>query len=216
MPRTIDPNRIPLVFASLLLVAAFTGGCDSADETGFPAGLYEVTLQIGSSLDERPECLGDSLLIADVVALYDGLTHFEIAAVDEFGEPASEEDASYWGFIMCGSADCSEDPYGYEAYPLLGSPAVDSLTGTSEMLSFGYSETEQTAECLRIVFTSQLVLDEENQSVHFEFTNEMVFEAVDYDPDTLEQAEEECFSNPPELGEDPCTRLEILEGVLIE
>ena len=71
MRSSIDPNQIALGMGSLLMAVAFAAGCAAEEQTGFPAGIYEVTLQTGSSAEERPECLDDSLLIADVVALYD-------------------------------------------------------------------------------------------------------------------------------------------------
>ena len=105
---------------------------------------------------------------------------------------------------------------GDDPLPLLGSPSIDDLSGTSEMLSFGFSEIDEWAECSRFVFTSHLYPDDENESVRFEFINEMVFVEVDYDADNLDLLEEECFSNPPELPEEPCTRFEVLEGVRID
>lgn len=211
---TIDPLRA--VTAALALVVCVVAGCDEAERAGFPAGIYRVTLQTGSSPEERPDCLDESLGIYDIVTLFDGLTHFEIAAVDDFGEPAGEGDASYWGFIQCASAACDEDPWGYDALPLLGSPAIDGLTGSAEMLSFGFSELEEWAECSRIAFSSELVLDEGRERVRFEFRNEMVFVEVDYDPDNLDALEEQCFADPPAIPADPCTRLEVLEGVRID
>jgi len=214
--RPIVASR-PTAVTVVLLVACAVAGCDGAEgQAGFPAGVYEVTSQSGSSPEESPACLDESLLISDVVTLFDGLTHFEIAPVDDSGEPTSEADAQYWGFIQCATADCLGDPAGYDAVPLLGSPEVGSLSGTSEMLSFGFSEVEQAAECFRTVLTSTLVLDEEHQSVRLEFENVMVFVPVDYDPDTLDQLEQDCFDNPPEIPADPCSRLEIIEGTRID
>jgi hypothetical protein len=214
--RPIVGSR-PIAAAVVVLVACVVAGCDEAGgRAGFPAGVYEVTFQAGSSPEESPECLDQSLLISDLVTLFDGLTHFEIAPVDDFGEPTSAADAHYWGFIQCATADCVEDPWGYDAEPLLGSPEVGSLSGTSEMGSFGYSDVEQAAECFRTVLTSTLVLDEERQSVRLEFENAMVFVEVDYDPDNLDQLEQDCFDSPPEIPAVPCSRLEVIEGTRID
>ena len=54
--RREQPHRsLAAGFVSLLLMASVAGGCDPEEEAGFPAGIYEVTLQTGSSLEERPE-----------------------------------------------------------------------------------------------------------------------------------------------------------------
>ena len=200
------------ILGLVLLVLSVLPGCSSESgdptESGDPfAGIYEVTLQTGSDASDRPTCLDDAKTISDLSSVTAELAYFELKLVDEFGEPAPADQAVYYGFAECSSStDCSE-------YFLLGSPSVETLTGTSEMTGFGFINGETVGECMRILFSSDL--EQVEDGVVLEFVNDIVF--VDGDSGmSLEEQELECTSNPPAIPADPCRRIEVLHGTSID
>ena len=196
-----------------LLVLTVSSGCSSEsedpEESGDPiAGIYEVTLQTGSDESDIPACLGDSKIISDLSSVTADLAYFELKLVDDSGEPAPADQASYYGFAECFSpTDCSE-------FFLLGSLSIETLTGTSDMTTFGFINGETVGECMHNQLSSDLEPVEDGVVV-LEFVNDVVF--VDGDAGmSLEEQEDECLSNPPAIPADPCRRIEIVHGTRID